>query len=335
MRLNRSVLVSGSRPEIFIFGAALFLAVVLTGCGGTSQNSSSNGSPSPSTITANPNTVSFGNVIVGATTTKTAYVTNSGTSSVTISKATVGGSGYSVAGIDVPLTLSAGQTLTYTVTYKPQTGGASNGSLTLVSDASNPTLSIVLSGTGVAAGQLTASPSTLSFGSVNTGQSKSLSGTLTASSTDITISSASLNGTWFSLSGITFPKTIASGQSSGFTITFTPTASGTSTGSVSFVSNASTSPNAVGLSGTGVQTTTPHSVSLSWMESSTSVQGYYVYRGGQTGGPYSRISGLQALTSYVDSSVVSGATYYYVVTAVGTNSAESGYSNEAVAAIPQ
>jgi hypothetical protein len=63
-------------------------------------------------------------------------------------------------------------------------------------------------------------------------------------------------------------------------------------------------------------------------------QGYYVYRGAQTGGPYARISTLQPGTSYVDGSVLSGQTYHYVVTALGTNSQESAYSNEAVAVIP-
>jgi fibronectin type 3 domain-containing protein len=78
----------------------------------------------------------------------------------------------------------------------------------------------------------------------------------------------------------------------------------------------------------------PHSVSLSWMENSGTVQGYYVYRGGQSGGPYSRVSSLLSLSSYSDASVTSGSTYYYVVTAVGTNSQESGYSNEVQAVIP-
>jgi hypothetical protein len=271
---------------------------------------------------------------VGNSTSQTAHITNAGPSKVTISKVTVAGSGYSVSGINVPLELPAGQTLTYTASYKPSSAGNVNGSLTLVSDASNSNLAIVLSGTGVAPGQLTVSPSSLSFGSVNVGQNKSLGGTVTAGSTDITVSSANLNGTAFALSGITLPRTIAAGQSATFTVTFAPNSSGTSSGSVSFVSNASNSPGTTNLSGTGAQVAVPHSVSLSWMENSGTVQGYYVYRGGQSGGPYSRVSSLLSLSSYSDASVTSGSTYYYVVTAVGTNSQESGYSNEVQAVIP-
>ena len=49
---------------------------------------------------------------------------------------------------------------------------------------------------------------------------------------------------------------------------------------------------------------------------------------------WNMVTTLVALSSYVDSSVSSGSTYYYVVTAVGTNSQESGYSNEVQAVIP-
>ncbi len=334
--MNRTRSNSTARPVIYLLGAMLFIAFVLCGCGagtGTS-NPPSNGSSSPGTLTASPTTISFGSLAVGNSTSQTAHITNAGSSKVTISGATVAGSGYSVSGINVPVELPAGQTLTYTATYNPSQTGTSNGSLTLTSDASNSSLAIVLSGSGVASGQLAVTPSSLSFGSVNVGNSRSLGGTVTAGSTDITVSSANLSGSVFSLSGITFPTTIAAGQSTTFTVTFTPTAAGSSTGSVSFVSNASNSPSSETLSGTGVQTGTTRSVTLSWMDSSGSVQGYYVYRGGTSGGPYSRVSSLLPLSSYVDSSVASGSTYYYVVTALGTNSTESGYSNEAVAVVP-
>jgi len=69
--------------------------------------------------------------------------------------------------------------------------------------------------------------------------------------------------------------------------------------------------------GTGVSSTT-HSVSLSWLASSSSgVAGYYVYRSTVSGSSYTRItsSALSAL-KYTDGSVTSGKTYFYVVTAV-------------------
>ncbi len=62
--------------------------------------------------------------------------------------------------------------------------------------------------------------------------------------------------------------------------------------------------------------------------------GYNVYRGLISGGPYQRInSQLEPATNYTDSTVQSGITYFYVVTAVDATS-ESGYSPEVAAAIP-
>ena len=74
---------------------------------------------------------------------------------------------------------------------------------------------------------------------------------------------------------------------------------------------------------------------LTWVESTSTVVGYNVYRGVQSGGPYTRINSvLEASTSYVDYTVQSGWTYYYVVTAVDSNGLESAYSNQVVAVIP-
>jgi fibronectin type 3 domain-containing protein len=82
-----------------------------------------------------------------------------------------------------------------------------------------------------------------------------------------------------------------------------------------------------------------HWVQLSWDAStSAGVVGYYVYRGTQSGPPYSTYSRLNtslvAATAYMDSTVASGATYYYVVTAVNGNAQESNPSNQASATIP-
>jgi hypothetical protein len=173
----------------------------------------------------------------------------------------------------------------------------------------------------------------LNFSGVTVGSSQNQTGTLTAGSSSVTVSSASWNGTGFSLSGISFPVTVPAGQSVPFTVSFSPQTTGAVNGAVSFLSNASNSPTNETLGGTGVQAS-QHSVGLSWSPDASTVQGYYVYRGAQTGGPYTKLSTLQPGISYADTSVLSGQTYYYVVTALGSNSVESGYSNEAVAAIP-
>jgi hypothetical protein len=85
-------------------------------------------------------------------------------------------------------------------------------------------------------------------------------------------------------------------------------------------------------------TTIQHSVTLTWNAStSTNVAGYNVYRSVISGGSYAKIGTTgSGIFKFVDSGVVSGDTYYYVVTAFDNSSPpiESGYSNEAQAIIP-
>jgi hypothetical protein len=79
----------------------------------------------------------------------------------------------------------------------------------------------------------------------------------------------------------------------------------------------------------------PHKVSLSWNATTQSVAGYIVYRGDASGGPYSRVNSVpEAFTTYTDNTVLSGQTYYYVVTSVDSRGYESIYSTEASAVVP-
>lgn len=76
-----------------------------------------------------------------------------------------------------------------------------------------------------------------------------------------------------------------------------------------------------------------HIVTLTWTLST--VAGYNVYRGTVSGGPYAKINrGLNAAAKYVDNTVKSGQTYYYVITAVNAAGVESGYSNQVTAVVP-
>ena len=77
-------------------------------------------------------------------------------------------------------------------------------------------------------------------------------------------------------------------------------------------------------------------VSLAWTAStSQNVVGYNAYRSLTSGGPYTKLNAsLIANTSYIDQTVQSGTTYYYVSTAIDSQGLESIYSNEAVAMVP-
>src|SRR5260370_991420 len=71
------------------------------------------------TLTANPSSFNFGNVLVGGNGTQTFTLSNSGTASVTISAASVLGTGFSITGLSVPLTLAAGQITTFSGHVSP------------------------------------------------------------------------------------------------------------------------------------------------------------------------------------------------------------------------
>ena len=146
---------------------------------------------------------------------------------------------------------------------------------------------------GAAAGQLSLSLPTIDFGNVTVGSSSARTGTLTAGSSAVTISSASWNGEGYSVSGITFPVTLAAGQSTPFTVTFAPQVSGMASGGISFISDASNSPTMETLTGTGIQAQTfGHSVDLLWTSSPSVVIGYNIYRGTASGGPLSSAAEL-------------------------------------------
>jgi len=285
-------------------------------------------------ISASPTTLSFGNLLPGTSQTLNETLTNTGTTSVTISQASMSSAMFTASTLSLPSILGAGNSVTFGVVFTPNVAGSITGKLSILSDASNPQLNIALSGSESAPGQLTLSPANLNFGNVSTGSKASLSGTLNATGSSVTISSGTSSSGEFLLGGVSLPATLGAGQSLPFTVTFLPQSSGSVSASLSFASNAANSPATESLSGSGVAPT-QHSVDLSWGASSSSnVQGYNVYRAGVSGGPYAAVVSANSGTTFVDGSVQSGLTYYYVVTAVDTSGTESAYSNQVQAVIP-
>ncbi|HZQ20918.1 MAG TPA: choice-of-anchor D domain-containing protein [Terriglobales bacterium] len=297
------------------------LAIPLTGSGIT-----------PGQLTNNPATAAFGSVNVGNQQSLTETVTNTGGTSVTISQIGITGTGFSLSGISAPKTLAAGQSTTLTVTFAPQAAGTASGSVTVSSNAPNPTLTIPLSGTGTSpqSTQLSVSPATLALGSVTVGSSGNGSGTLTATGGSVTVTAASTNNSAFTVGGLSLPVTISAGQSVPFTITFSPQATGSASATLTVTSNAQPSTTTEALTGTGTAPAS-HSVNLSWTASTSSdVAGYNIYRAPYSGscGSFSKINSvLNTSTVYTDSTVANSTSYCYATTAVDTSNDESSYSN--------
>jgi Abnormal spindle-like microcephaly-assoc'd, ASPM-SPD-2-Hydin len=280
---------------------------------------------------------------VGQSTSYTFQLANVGTRVLEITSITSPGNGFSLGSVTLPASIQPGQSIALPVVFAPAAVAYDVANFTITSnDPSSPRRAQV-AGAGISTGgggggggstQLSVSPSTLNFGNVTVGSTASLQATLTASNGAVTISEGETSTSEFAITGLSLPLTISAGQSVQATIQFTPNASGTASAQDQFVSNATNSPSREQLTGTGVAQTS-HSATLSWQAGASSITGYNVYRGTTNGGPYSQInSALVGTTSYTDSTVVGGDTYYYVTTEINNQGQESGYSNVAEAQIP-
>src|ERR1700689_2533829 len=240
----------------------------MVGCQGFSSGKTSSQSAQPGSLTALPASVTFGNVQVGTSQSLSDTLSNTGGSSLTITQATVTGAGFTTTGLSLPLTLSAGQNVTFTVVFSPQAAGSVSGSLALTNSASSTPLSVALTGTAVTAGAMTASPTSLSFGNQQVGIGQTQTETLkTSGGENVTISAAATSGAGFSYTGLSLPLTLVPNQSTTFGVVFTPASAGAANGSLSITLSGSSTTVDVALSGTGVTpatlTATPSSLTFS------------------------------------------------------------------------
>jgi len=320
--------------------AALFALLASAGCVGLTsstkpESGGSTSSQGSASIGISPAKIAFGNVVVGTTNSVWVTLSNNGDASATITKIAPAGYGFIYTGFVTPSAIGPGATESFPISFDPSSAGASSGSMTIETNTASYT--VTLSGTGISsAPQISPSTSLVSFGDVTVGAPSSQPVLLTnTGNADLDISSVTASGAGFSASGGSGVK-LAPGQSVTVSVTFDPSAAGAASGGLAIASNATNS-TSVALSGTGVTTptNTEHSVVLNWDPSASAVIGYFVYRGTISGGPYSKlVLSADTTSSYKDTSVADGQTYYYVVTAVDTSNVESAYSNQVSVTIP-
>jgi hypothetical protein len=185
-------------------------------------------------------------------------LTNSGNATLNLSSI-VASSDYSETDT-CGSSVAVGANCTITVTFTPTKTGTDNGSVTITDNASGSPHAVNLTGTGTApAPVVNLSPTSLTF-------SSQLQGTTSAPQTFRLTNTGNANLTYTSIvaSG-DFAQTndcsspIAANAFCTISVKFTPTAAGTRTGAVTITDNASGSPHAVNLTGTG----TAPAVSLS------------------------------------------------------------------------
>jgi hypothetical protein len=79
----------------------------------------------------------------------------------------------------------------------------------------------------------------------------------------------------------------------------------------------------------------PHTVTLNWIASITPSVSYNLYRARTSGGPYIKVGSVGVgVVAYIDSTALSGQTYFYVVRALDGTDTESVNSTEVQADIP-
>jgi hypothetical protein len=84
---------------------------------------------------------------------------------------------------------------------------------------------------------------------------------------------------------------------------------------------------------TGLESRSAHVIQLKWTANTDAgLAGYHVWRSLGSGSGYQRLTATPTTKNkYLDTQVTAGIAYHYVVTAMGTNGCESGFSNETVA----
>jgi len=224
-------------------------------------------------------------------------------------------------------TVLAVESQTLSVTFTPtDTTDYTTASQTVTLTVNQGTSTLSISATSVGFGNVALNtPAT---------QTVILSSTGTAS---VTVNSAVLTGTGFTMSGPRFPATLTPGQTAALNVEFDPTAAGAATGSLTITSTSSSNGTAViPLTGTGVASS--YAVDLSWdapTSSADPVAGYNVYRSPSGASTYQLLnSSVDTQTTYVDSTVQDGQSYDYIVESVDDSGVESAPTSPVAVAIP-
>jgi hypothetical protein len=207
-------------------------------------------------VNLSPTSYNFGSQLIGTTSSAASItLTNPGNAKLNITSVSIAGtnSGDFAETNTCGASVAEGASCTLSVTFTPTVAGSETATLTITDNASPATQTVNLTGTGT--GPLVSlSPTSLTFpgqqvGTSSSAQSVTLknTGSATLSITSITVSGD------FSQTN-TCGASLATSASCTLSVTFTPTASGSRSGSLTITDNASPATQSVSLTGTGVAT---------------------------------------------------------------------------------
>jgi hypothetical protein len=210
--------------------------------------------PAPA-VSFSPTGLSFGSQMVSATSsTQSITLTNTGNAALTISGIILAGTnpGDFQQTNSCGSSLAAGSNCSITVSFTPSASGARSATVSISDNAAGSPQSAGLSGTGVVSAPAAAlSPTSLTFTSQAQGTtSASQAITLTNSgNAALSISAIAASGDFAQSNNC--GTSLAAGAHCAINVTFTPTAGGTRTGTLSVTDNAGGSPQSAPLTGTG------------------------------------------------------------------------------------
>jgi hypothetical protein len=238
------------RERVCTTSLLLVLLVIATltmmaGCGGGSSTATTTGTPA---ATLSVSSLTFSSGVNVASAPQSVTVTNSGSAALSFSGFSASPSSFAETN-ECGTGIAAGANCTISVTFTPTSAGTVSGTLTVMDNASGSPHTVTLSGTGES---VSVSPTTLSFSPANASQAVTLSnaGSGAVAITSIGVTAGSSN---FSESN-KCSSSLAGGASCTITVTFTPPASGTVTGTLTTVDAAGTQ--TVALSGSSTTSNT-------------------------------------------------------------------------------
>ena len=197
--------------------------------------------------------VTFGNVNAGSSSSQTLIINNCGNATLDVSS--IASSAPTVTASDNCSSVAPGSSCSATLTFAPVNSTATNGTITLSSNAQTTPQTVSFNGQGIAP-EIVAGANPQSFGHVLVG-APAVNGIVLISNggeAALTVGTVSVSGAGYSLvnNGCTQTIQANSYQSCAIEIAFAPASSGTQTGTVVIASNDPATPQlTVGLTGVG------------------------------------------------------------------------------------
>jgi len=246
--------------------------------------------------------LAFGGVLVNASSDESFTITNTAGGFLNIASIASDNARFTVS--PTTANIGAGGNQEFTATFTPTTHGAQTGTLTLTHNPNSTTHTVSVSGTGQQA-LFSASTAMLEFGNTQVNVGKSLPVTITNNGNiALSITGIVCDPTKYTISPAT--ASISAGGNQVFTVTLTPTATGSVPGTITFTDNALNSPQQIAATGTGVE----------------------LYGSGTVEDPY-QIATLYDLRFLSEHSSYWGSGKHFIQTADIDASATSGYNSGA------